>query len=125
MQTEQPVTGAIGARATIADEARGLPLSHVAAPCSGGVLILPAAGRLTLASSACPGGDRDLLARLLDSSFVSHGFGGAAAGAGACTAAVAATYAAFHVFHLITVPPRGVFERRGPATGLVADVTIA
>ena len=41
------------------------------------------------------GRDRDLLARLLDSSFVSHVSGGSAAGAGANTAAVAATHAAF------------------------------
>jgi len=41
------------------------------------------------------GRDRDLLARLLGSSFVSHGSGGSAAGAGAYTAAVAATHAAF------------------------------
>lgn len=41
------------------------------------------------------GRDRDLLARLLDSSFVSHVSGGPAAGAGAYTAAVDATHAAF------------------------------
>src|ERR1700750_958979 len=41
------------------------------------------------------GHDRDLLARLLDSSFVSHGSGGSAAGAAAYTAAVAAAHAAF------------------------------
>lgn len=41
------------------------------------------------------GRDRDLLARLLDSSFVSHVSGGTTAGAGAYTAAVAATHAAF------------------------------
>lgn len=41
------------------------------------------------------GRDRDLLARLLDSSFVSHGSGGPAVGAGAYAAAVAATHAAF------------------------------
>lgn len=41
------------------------------------------------------GRDRDLLARLLDFSFVSHGSGGSAAGAGAYTAAVDATHAAF------------------------------
>ena len=41
------------------------------------------------------GRDRDLLARLLDSAFVSHVSGGPAAGAGAYTAAVAATHAAF------------------------------
>jgi SnoaL-like polyketide cyclase len=41
------------------------------------------------------GRDRDLLARLLDSSFVSHVSGGPAAGAVAYTAAVAATHAAF------------------------------
>ena len=41
------------------------------------------------------GRDRELLARLLDSCFVSHGSGGSAAGAGAYTAAVAATHAAF------------------------------
>jgi hypothetical protein len=41
------------------------------------------------------GRDRDLLARLLDSSFVSHGSGGLAAGARAYTAAVAATHAAY------------------------------
>ena len=41
------------------------------------------------------GRNRDLLARLLDSSFVSHVPGGPAAGAGAYTAAVDATHAAF------------------------------
>jgi steroid delta-isomerase-like uncharacterized protein len=41
------------------------------------------------------GRDRDVLAWLLDSSFVSHGSGGPAAGAGAYTAAVDATHAAF------------------------------
>jgi predicted ester cyclase len=41
------------------------------------------------------GRDLELLARLLDSCFVSHGSGGPAAGVGAYTAAVAATHAAF------------------------------
>ena len=41
------------------------------------------------------GRDRDVLAWLLDSSFVSHSSGGPAAGARAYTAAVVATHAAF------------------------------
>ena len=41
------------------------------------------------------GRDRDLLAQLLDPCFVSHGPGGADAGAGAYAAAVGATHAAF------------------------------